>query len=85
MNEKIYLVLVKTEKCYEHPDWGWHGMVHDLSLAGAYTDLNDAKKKKDLLIEEGVWYGSIEIQPVDINVNMNQDDFICLYETVEYE
>ena len=83
--EKIYLVLVKTDEGYEHPNWGWHGIVHDLSLAGAYTDLNDAKKKKDLLIEEGVWYGSIAIQSVDVNVNMNQDDFICLYETVEYE
>ena len=85
MNEKIYLVLVKTDEVCEHPDWGWHGMVHDLSLAGAYTDLNDAKKKKESLIEEGVWHGSIEIQSVDVNVNMNQDDFICLYETVEYE
>ena len=76
MNEKIYLVLVKTEMMV---------MVHDLSLAGAYTDLNDAKERKDLLIEEGVWYGSIKIQPINVNINMNRDDFICLYETVEYE
>lgn len=85
MNERIYLVLVETDEEYEHPDLGWHGIVHDLSLAGAYTDLNDAKNKKESLIEEGVWYGSIEIQPIHVNMNMSQDEFICLYETVEYE
>lgn len=84
MNERIYLVLIKSDGEYEHPVWGWPGLVYDLSLAGAYTDLNDAKNKKDELIKEGVWYGSIEIQPIHVNINMSQDEFICLYEMIEY-
>lgn len=83
--EKIYLVLVNCDEEYEHPDWGWHGMVHELSLAGVYTKEHDAKNKKEKMIKEGVWYGDIHIQCVDVNKDLDKDNYICLYETVEYE
>lgn len=84
--EKIYLVLVKYDELYEHPDMEWHGYLHKLSCAGVYNNEHDANEKRNNIIkEERVRKDKVKILPMDVNKNMNKEDYACLITMVEYE
>lgn len=86
MSEKIYLVLVKYDELYEHPDMEWYGLLHKLSCAGVYNNEHDANEKRNNIIkEEGVHKDNVKIQPMELNKNMDEKDYKCLIAMVEYE
>lgn len=83
--EKIYLVLVKYDEVYKHPEMEWHGYLHKLSCAGVYNNICDANNKKDHIIKGGVWKENVKVLAMDVNKNIDEKDYPCLIAMVEYE